>query len=355
MVFQNINVNKNTLTFEINNEDSSIKVGLANAIRRIALSDISIFAIHRESVEFDINSSMLNNDIISQRLPFIPLLYHGFDNMDLAKLTVSLEKANKQGTSMIDIMSGDLQFVVDGQPIDNGLFLLSKNVLIGKLKPNQEMKLKAKVIKQISKQNSSAHSPVSIATMTYKRNDEILKEFKAKLSPEQYADFEVGDSYKHYIKNGANEPAIYLFEIETIGTLTTSEIVSMALQILLDKLNDLITNFDKRIVIKTSDMVLDSFDFTMENEDDTIGNLLQQYLMIMEEVRFAGYRIVHPNDNIMYIRTALKNNNTLEKNREVFIKNMNNVAELAKKLKDEWDNPTPIASTTKKIKIVKKV
>lgn len=339
-LFDNIVFNKDEVSFELHN--NNIKLGLANAIRRIFQTEIPNYAITRHSIEFITNSSMLNNDIISQRIPFVPLLYHAFDGKDLSKISISLEKSNKNGTTIISIYSKDIQFTVDGQPIDNTLFLLEPNILLAKLKPNQELHFTGKIEKLPAKKNSIAHSPVSIASMIYKRSADILLEFKEKLSPEQYKQFELSDSYRYYSKLPNNEPAIYVFNIESIGAISTTELVSMVLDILYNKLNYLMDNIDNndKVSIHTSEIVLDSFDFVLTDEDDTLGNMLQLYLLTDPEIKYAGYRVVHPNENTMIVRTALKNNNTLENNKKVFINNIKNIMNIFKQLQDDWSNKT---------------
>ncbi len=339
-LFDNIVFNKDEVSFELHN--NNIKLGLANAIRRIFQTEIPNYAITRHSIEFITNSSMLNNDIISQRIPFVPLLYHAFDGKNLSKISISLEKSNKNGTTIISIYSKDIQFTVDGQPIDNTLFLLEPNILLAKLKPNQELHFTGKIEKLPAKKNSIAHSPVSIASMIYKRSADILLEFKEKLSPEQYKRFELSDSYRYYSKLPNNEPAIYVFNIESIGAISTTELVSMVLDILYNKLNYLMDNIDNndKVSIHTSEIVLDSFDFVLIDEDDTLGNMLQLYLLTDPEIKYAGYRVVHPNENTMIVRTAIKNNNTLENNKKVFINNIKNIMNIVKQLQDDWSDKT---------------
>lgn len=45
-----------------------------------------------------------------------------------------------------------------------------------------------------------------------------------------------------------------------------------------------------------------SLTFVIRNEDHTLGNALRYVLMKNPEVRFCGYSIPHPSENIMNIR-----------------------------------------------------
>ncbi len=60
--------NPNDITFELNNNNNNIKIALANAIRRVGLSEIPIYGIEKENVKVFINSSVLNSSILIQRL-----------------------------------------------------------------------------------------------------------------------------------------------------------------------------------------------------------------------------------------------------------------------------------------------
>ena len=45
-----------------------------------------------------------------------------------------------------------------------------------------------------------------------------------------------------------------------------------------------------------------SYTFTIQHEDHTLGNLLTQELLTEDRVLFAGYRIHHPMDDWIYVR-----------------------------------------------------
>jgi DNA-directed RNA polymerase II subunit RPB11 len=48
--------------------------------------------------------------------------------------------------------------------------------------------------------------------------------------------------------------------------------------------------------------VSNCYQFTIQNEDHTLGNLLTQKLLDEDRVLFAGYRIHHPMDDWIYVR-----------------------------------------------------
>jgi DNA-directed RNA polymerase subunit L len=329
--FENIKIEGNMIYFELSN----VKLGLANAIRRIVNSEIATYAILRDSIEFMENTSMLNNDIISQRIQLIPLLYHAFDDKDITKITINLNISNENNPTIKNIYSKDIEFKYEDQPIDNKLFLVHDNILLAKLKPNQKIIMTGKINKSIARHINIAYSPISIVSMIYKRDENKILEYKEKLTPEQFTEFLIVEGDRHYLKTPAGEPATYIFNIESLGVIPNKELITMTLDVLYNKLKKL-TEMD--IVIQTSDRLLNSFDFVLENEDDTLGFPIQLYLLTNPEVDFAGYRIIHPNENTMNITTKLKNNNTLENNKKVFINNIKNIMKIVDNMKSEWSS-----------------
>ena len=48
-----------------------------------------------------------------------------------------------------------------------------------------------------------------------------------------------------------------------------------------------------------------SYTFTIEKEDHTLGNMLTDQLLQEPRVQFAGYRIEHPTKDIIHIRVKV--------------------------------------------------
>ena len=61
-------INNDLLTFNLNNSSKKIKISLANAIRRIILSDIYTYTIDENQITFFDNTSMLDTEFLKSRL-----------------------------------------------------------------------------------------------------------------------------------------------------------------------------------------------------------------------------------------------------------------------------------------------
>jgi DNA-directed RNA polymerase subunit L len=122
-----------------------------------------------------------------------------------------------------------------------------------------------------------------------------------------------------YIKNEYNEPIAieFSFEIENGGAMKEIEaaryIFVKALDSIIGKLDKAIQHEEEYVVCKE---IENGFEFTFENEDDTLGNLLQS-LMFNRHVRegqmfqdtkisYVGYICPHPLDPTMLLRVMFE-------------------------------------------------
>jgi len=70
--FDNIvKLNDTSLDVELNN----VKLGFANALRRIIVAEIPIHCIDDQNIEFIENTSMLHNWFLTKRLTLLPIKY----------------------------------------------------------------------------------------------------------------------------------------------------------------------------------------------------------------------------------------------------------------------------------------
>lgn len=60
------------------------------------------------------------------------------------------------------------------------------------------------------------------------------------------------------------------------------------------------------VVAKKEEKSENSYTFTIQNEDHTLGNMLTDQLLSEQNVLFAGYRIEHPTKDLIKIRVQVK-------------------------------------------------
>ena len=145
--------------------------------------------------------------------------------------------------------------------------------------------------------------------------------------------------------------------IESVGMIKPTAIISMAINILNEKLKNiqkvLNENIESKIKVDITNKLFKSYDFIMFDENHTLGNLISSYLLDNPKINYAAYVIPHPNDNKLVITTELKNNNTLKENIKVFLETLQNLINFIDKLNKEWETALRSASSVKKM--VKKI
>eukprot|EP01112_Ceratiomyxa_fruticulosa_P001158 TRINITY_DN1114_c0_g1_i1.p1 TRINITY_DN1114_c0_g1~~TRINITY_DN1114_c0_g1_i1.p1 ORF type:complete len:301 (+),score=58.74 TRINITY_DN1114_c0_g1_i1:216-1118(+) len=276
-----------SMTFTLSKTDPSV----ANALRRVMISEVSTMAI--DLVEIEVNTSVLHDEFIAHRLGLIPLTSHTVGRFNYTRECSCMErckdcsvelilhvKCTEEGTRDVtsqELISNDL----DVKPVDQAHVSLpveqtgvrpESGILIVKLRKGQELKLKAIAKKGVGKEHAK-WSPTCGVTFQYEpdirinhsRLDEISerqKEEWVKSCPTKVYKYDettrnvvVEDPLrctfcKECIKKADSfgKPDLvkieqkqdrFHFTLETTGALRPEEVVISALQTLKDKLQNL--------------------------------------------------------------------------------------------------------------------
>ena len=101
------------------------------------------------------------------------------------------------------------------------------------------------------------------------------------------------------------------FIIQTVGIYENSEIIIKACQILMDKFVELKQILDKDAIdIHPADSTIEAcYDIILENEDYTIGNILNYelysvYYRDLKKLNYVGFKKMHPHDTHSILRMA---------------------------------------------------
>ena len=143
-----------------------------------------------------------------------------------------------------------------------------------------------------------------------------------------------------YLKTHNGDPAVYIFSIESSGQYKNSELFKLALDELLQLLNtcehSLKYDSTSNITISKADCKMDAFDFVFLNENNTLGNLLTQYLNYDKDVEFCGYKVPHPLETKIVLRLSTKIHTKLEAVNKI-LEILTNLQNKCKILRKEWD------------------
>ena len=311
----NSSVNDNVILFDLNNNKNNIKISLANSIRRTIISDIPTYIIDPKNITFFENTSMLNNEFLKHRLTLIPIIS---DNTDINydNLIISCKKKN-DSENMESIYASDFvcKYTEDVKVIDNNLIFKYPSILFGKLKNDQYISFESKLDKNNAENGGAFYSTVSACLYTFKFNDDE----------------------RLYEKNNNGEPNVYVFKIESIGFYSPLKITLMGLDLLITRLNSVKNEFlnnDSKKIIRNID-ISNFYSFLIDNENDTIGNLLSTYITYDKNVMYCGYIIEHPLKKNIILKIQLKEDNNIENIIKTICDNIDIITQILDDIKSE--------------------
>lgn len=316
---------------------SNINVSLANAIRRTILSDIPTLAFYTETYADNQctvheNTTRLHNEILKHRLSCIPIHMTDLDVLP-GNYILDLDVVNDTDSTRI-VTTED--FRIRNKTTNN---YLTKNELvkifpscvktnmyidfarlrpkIGNTIPGEKLKLNAEFSVRTAKDNSMFNVVSKCAygnTIDLMKAKSIWEEHENKIRAEglsaeeldiQKRNFYLLDAHRYF------KPDSFDFVIQTVGVYENIDIVKKGCQILHTRLMDLVHSIDSDMVhVKMSETSMDfCFDIVLENEDYTLGKVLEyimyeKYFVEDKKLSFCGFKKFHPHDDNSVIRVA---------------------------------------------------
>lgn len=322
----------NAIQFKINNKKENYEIALINGLRRIILVNLDAFCFSRESIQFQKNTSIYNEDFMSQRFALIPLNTKEFSKLDITKVEAHFNATCTNVVEPTSYYSKDIQlFYIDGEGekilLDNSKYITIPDILLANIKPEQEMRCIIQVKRGNHKEDGGMFCPVSKCVYYFESDSKddtpVARE-------------------RDYLKTKSLLPLIYNFELETDGMYPILDIFSLGcdyfIQLLKNKIEE-IKNIESStmVFIETSPTNMNGFDFIFEKSDDTLGNVVQTYGIQDKDIHYIGYHIPHPLDRKLYIRLSLVNEKA---SRDAYAKKMiqvmQNVIKILEGLKSDY-------------------
>lgn len=344
----------NNHSFEIHNVDLAI----VNGIRRIVLTDIYIPGVIGETIENEettvniiTNTGALHNEIITHRIGLIPICLSETEIETYEDASIKLElNVKNEGNKIENITTKQIKATRNNKQITekelSTIFPANKvskdHILITRLRTGEHLHFKADVVKRSGRHNAS-FSPVSLCNFAYIQDPKEASKYDNIL-----------DKERSYYKNKYGDPIAFKFDIEYINiNIGPKYLVTKALDIMIDKLNKLrkeIINIEQSTNVKIQQFqdIENTYEFMIDNEDDTLGNLIQSYIhnkYIRENIKlndtisclYVGYICPHPLKALLIIRITLDE----ETDKKSFISfleaNCKILAEDLSKIKTEWN------------------
>jgi len=320
---------------------NDINVSLANAVRRTILSDIPNLVFYTETYNdnqcnISINTTRLHNEILKHRLSCIPIhekdlnILPGAYILDLdiqnntdEMIIVTTENFRIRNKVNGNYLSKDETRRIFPPNSKTQRFIDFARIRprIGDNIPGEHIKLTAEFSVHSASDNNMFNvvSKCSYGnTPDMKKIDEIWEEQEKKLRSEQMTideiDFEkknfyLLDAQRHFVADSFD------FIVQTVGVFENREIIQKAFRVLHDKLINIIQLIDSDgIPINNSETTMDyCFDVILENEDYTIGKVLEYILYEKYYVKeklftYCGFKKFHPHNLDSTIRIAYSQN-----------------------------------------------
>jgi len=343
---------------------SNTNVSVANAIRRIILSEIPCFVFRTAPYEDNLatiekNTSRMNNELIKQRISCIPI--HITDmNFPLNEYVVELDVRN-DSKEILYVTTGDLKikhipsdkYLDDGKKesifpkdkhTDDFIDIVRLRPKISESIPGEHIKMSMKLDIGTAKQDGAFNV---VSTCAYAASPDVqgIESAWETLEKKMKSEGKSGDEIVYHEKDWRlleakriTKPDSFDFIIEPVGQFESIDIVKKALYVMKNKL----TNFkevikNEGVVSKSKTTIPNSFDICLKGEDYTLGKVLE-YILYRDfyetkkpmkgghRLNFCGFQKPHPHIDLSIIRIGFEEENIQEDDVRVLLDLVYNTA-----------------------------
>ena len=318
---------------------SGLNVSLANALRRIILSEIPTVVIRTETYQdnqcnITLNTSRLHNEILKQRLSCIPI-HMKMNELELLPGNYILEVDVKNDTDSIMYVTTE-QFKIKNKK--NGNYLTREEtqrifppcvktnsyIDFARLRPKISDSIPGEALKltaEFSISNARVNSMFNVVSKcSYGNTPDMVKineewseretKFKLQEMPSNEIEFHKKNYYILDAQRKYTEDS-FDFVVQTVGVFDSRDIVKTAANVLVKKFQLLIDDLESDIVpiLNSETNIENCYDIILENEDYTIGKVIEyilyeKYYMGEKAITFCGFKKFHPHDTNSTIRIA---------------------------------------------------
>lgn len=272
-----------TLTFTLSNTNCSI----ANAIRRVLIAEITTWAFDKITVEE--NFTPFSDEYLSHRVGLIPI-NNELVNEDSPKEFFLDAKGSKDGLRK-----------VYSQEITPKNFVFP-GIVVAELKGMQDkqehLKMKMTINQGSHMGNDAKYSAVTVATY-----DQV-------------------------------NSTTFDFEVENRGVMQLNTLIHLGFDVIIEKLTLIYESIDKPSTTKLSfeTTATDLYNIRINDEDDTVGNLVQVNIMNKNKDLFVAYHRPHPLEN--HVVVSIKDPNA----KDIFKNSLVELIKMFNSIKSQFKN-----------------
>ena len=314
---------------------SGINVSLANALRRIMLSEIPTVVFRttpyeKNRVEIDVNTTRMNNEIIKQRISCIPV-YITDTNFKLDDYVIEINKKNETD-NVVYVTTDDFRIknialnkylsTAEQKAIFPPDPLTGDYIELARLRPKisdvsiEQLSFKAKLDYGTAKEDGAFNVT---STCSYSAAQEEPDKVRAKWG-EKAEQMQKDGSTVEEVKMAEKDWYLleakritkeneYNFIVESVGPYENKTIVYKATQVMIDKLETFKDALSKGGIIKKAlSTIPNCYDVTLNNEDYTLGKAIEfimynnHYDVPNRTVSYSGFIKPHPHIPVSIVR-----------------------------------------------------
>ena len=363
ILINNLSEENGCLRFTISN----CNVSYVNALRRAITSDILCIVIkgypnENNDVEIYNNTTRLNNEVLKQRLCSIPIYVDDIDNFPYQDYILVIDKENETN-EIIYITSEDFKikniktdkFLNQSEvkkifPANNittdYIDLVRLRPLISSDKKKEGLKLEAKFSISSCKIDGMYNQAATCSygnTLDNIRIKDMWQEkfatLKGKYDKQTIENIEQNwhllDAKRIYLEDSFD------FILETVGVFSNFKLIQLATENIIKRLQKVLDNVvsNQDLIYKLDDTMENAYAIKLENEDYTIGKILEinfynKNFKQTQELDYVSMLKKHPHDEFSIIKLVFKTTITkddiislLENNIEIAILNVNQIRE----------------------------
>jgi len=324
----NINKDGDDINFQIVNtkgNKTDMKISFVNALRRIILSDIPIIATSRLNTQFTDNTSMLDDQYLAHRLNMSTVINTTATENHMDEISISLNRLN-EGDDIETVYLRDMTLTRGKEKIDIDKFFKHPDTIFAKLKYDQKINMTSKLMRSTCRNDGAGFCPVGTCYYNFDYDN---------------TDPNDEDRERKYFRTDNGLPAKYNFFIEPSGQLSAKETMLRGIDVLIDKLNtvkqDLVDKSGLKIVPHKAPTKMKAIDYHITDENETIGNLVDEYIGDIDKTYYSGYHIPHPLKNVIIVRIGYEDGD-LDKTSELLVKTIDFLIDFASQFKKEWQS-----------------
>jgi len=333
-------VSKTDQNGQLNFTIDRINVSLANALRRVILSDIPtlVFRVYPHSEcrsTITVNTSRIHNQILNQRLSCIPIhvtdadfqfkdyqaeINVTADSSEIRYITTKDFKMKNKTTGkyLTDVKCRE---IFPPNPI-SGDFIEFARLLpkMSEYGEGEQLTMTCDLDIGTSREDgafnvvctcaySMTMDPAKVDEAWRIKEAELVKEGVAAIGSEemkaQRKNWSLLDAQRH------TKDDSFDFVIETVGVFSNAEIVSKAAQIMINKCTKFIRDIEsgENHIIPTVSTIQNGFDIELKGEDYTLGKVLEFFMHDKhyaedQTVTYCAFRKIHPHNPDSMIRVG---------------------------------------------------